>query len=169
MASGLLGAATANAAPNAQINYQGKLTNASNTTVPDGTYNMRFWLAQSLVQATTSAVWTESDTVSNRVQVTNGLFSIMLGSTTPFTNVNFNQTLYLGVEIGGTSTVPVWDGEMSPRKILGAVPAAFEAFNLGGASSTQYVRADQPSTIASTSASTSNSITKQRRLSGAEQ
>ena len=152
--SGLFGANTAHAAFNQQINYQGKLTSNGNVAVADGTYNMRFWLAQSLVQATTSAIWTESLTGANRVQVTNGLFSIMLGSTSPLANVNFNQTLYLGVEIGGTSATPVWDGEMSPRKIIGAVPAAFEAFNLGGASTTQYVRTDQPSTIASTSAST---------------
>ena len=150
----------AHAAINQQINYQGKLTLASNVAVADGTYNMRFWLAQSLVQATTSAVWTESLTSTNRVTVSNGLFSIMLGSTSPLSGVNFNQTLYLGVEIGGTNTTPVWDGEMSPRKILGAVPAAFVADTLDGIDSTQFVRNDQTNTIASSSALSLLTITQ---------
>jgi hypothetical protein len=111
---------------NPQINYQGKLTNSSGVAVPNGTYNMRFWLIGSSTAATTSALWSEELTGASKVQVTNGLFSIMLGSSTPLTTVDFNQTLYLGVEIGGTST-PAWDGEMSPRKILGTVPAAFVA------------------------------------------
>jgi hypothetical protein len=141
---------------NYQINYQGKLTNASNVAVADGVYNMRFWLLTSPSSATTSALWTESLTGSDRVQVTNGVFSIMLGSTTPFTGVDFNQTLYLGVEIGGTTT-PTWDGEMSPRKILGSVPSAFTASTsqssetLDGLDSTQFVRTDAPSSIASSS------------------
>ncbi len=134
-----------NAAPNYQMNYQGKLTNASNVAVTDGTYNMRFWLLTSPSIATTSAVWTETLTSTNKVQVTNGLFSVMLGSTSPLTGVDFNQTLYLGVEIGGTST-PAWDGEMSPRKILGTVPSAFEAKNaqtFAGIATTSFLRRDQ--------------------------
>ncbi len=136
---------TTDAALNEQINYQGKLTNASNVAVANGTYNMRFWLLTSPSIATTSAVWTESLTGTNRVQVTNGLFSVMLGSTSPLTGVDFNQALYLGVEIGATGT-PAWDGEMSPRKILGTVPSAFEAKNtqtLGGVASTSFLRSDQ--------------------------
>ncbi len=114
---------TTHAAPNPQINYQGKLTTPGGVAVPDGTYNMQFWLLTSPSAATSTALWSESLTSSNKVQVTSGLFSVMLGSTTVLTGVDFNQTLYLGVEIGGTST-PAWDGEMSPRKILGTVPSA---------------------------------------------
>ena len=144
------------AAANPQMNYQGKLTTPSGVSVPDGTYNMRFWLLTSPSVATSSAVLTESLTSTEKVQVTNGLFSIMLGSSTPLTSVDFNQTLYLGVEIGGTST-PAWDGEMSPRKILGTVPAAFvartaeDAFLLGGVASTSFLRSDQADTMAATS------------------
>ncbi len=115
------------AQPNLDINYQGKLTNASGVAVTDGTYNMRFYLYNAVGGATTTAIWTETLTGSNRVQVQNGLFSVMLGSTTPLTSVNFNQTLYLGVEIGGLGGTITWDGEMSPRKVLGTVPSAFEA------------------------------------------
>jgi hypothetical protein len=130
------------------INYQGKLTTPANVAVANGQYNMRFWLLTSPSIATTSAVWTETLTGSNRVPVTNGLFSIMLGSTTPLTGVDFTQTLYLGVEIGGTST-PVWDGEMLPRKILGTVPAAFEAENaqtLDGIATSSFLRSDEADT-----------------------
>ena len=148
-----------NAAPNYQMNYQGKLTNASNVAVADGTYNMRFWLLTSGTIATTSAVWSETLTGTNKVQVTNGLFSVMLGSTSPLTGVDFNQTLYLGVEIGGTST-PGWDGEMSPRKTLGTMPSAFEADKLDGLTSTQFVRTDATTTIATSSADTLLTITQ---------
>jgi len=136
---------------NPQINYQGKLTTSAGVAVPNGTYNMRFWILTSPTIATSSALWTESLTVSNRVQVTNGLFSVMLGSTSPLTNVNFNQTLYLAVEVGGTTTVPAWDGEMSPRRILGSVPAAFEARRLEGLSSSSLLRSDEADTMAATS------------------
>ncbi len=136
------------AAPNYEINYQGKLTNTANIAVADGTYNMRFWLLTSPSIATTSAVWTEELTGGDMVQVTSGLFSVMLGSTSPLTGVDFNQTLYLGVEIGGTGA-PAWDGEMSPRKVLGAVPAAFEAENartIDNLATTSLLRSDADDT-----------------------
>ena len=136
---------------NDQINYQGKLTDSIGATVPDGTYNMRFWLLNSPSIATTSAEWVETLTTTERVQVTSGLFSVMLGSSSPLSNVDFNQTLYLGVEIGSTTTIPAWDGEMSPRKVLGAVPAAFEAQNaqtLGGIATSSFLRADVPNSAA---------------------
>jgi hypothetical protein len=151
------------AAPNQQINYQGKLTDGTGVAVPDGTYNMRFWLLTSSTIATTSAVWSEELTGSDKVTVTSGLFSIMLGSTSPLTGVDFNQTLYLGVEIGSTTVTAAWDGEMSPRKVLGAVPAAFEAENantLDDLTSSQFVRTDATSTIATTSADTLLTVTQ---------
>ena len=66
----------AQAAPNLEINYQGKLTNASNVAVPDAGYQMEF----SLYTASTSgtAIWTETRTGASEVQVQNGLFSVML-------------------------------------------------------------------------------------------
>ena len=106
----------ANAAINKQINYQGKLTDSSNEIVADGTYAMEFSLYTTLTGGT--AVWTETLSGANEVQVTDGLFSVMLGSTTSLVGVDFNQTLYLGLNVES-------DGEMSPRKILGAVPSSF--------------------------------------------
>ena len=139
----LVSSVVAEANPN--INYQGKLTESSGLAVADGSYNMRFFLYDAVGVATTSAVWTEELIGADKVQVTNGLFSVMLGSTTPLTGVDFNQSLYLGVEIGG-STTPAWDGEMSPRKSLGTVPAAFESFKLGGVASSSFLRSDQDDT-----------------------
>ncbi len=150
------------AAPNFQINYQGKLTNAGGVTVADGTYHMRFWLLASPTAATTTAVWTEdrSTAAGDRITVRNGLFSVMLGSSTALTSVDFNQTLYLGIEVGGSAGSPSWDGEMSPRKILGTVPAAFEADRLDGLTSSQFLRSDTSTSLASTSASTLLTITQ---------
>ncbi|RLC39843.1 MAG: hypothetical protein DRH33_01795, partial [Candidatus Nealsonbacteria bacterium] len=117
------------AAFNPQINYQGKLTDTNDVAVPDGNYNMEFKLYATSSGGT--ALWTETCTSTNAITVTNGLFSHLLGSCNPLTGVNFNQPLWLGVNIGGTSSPPTWDGEMSPRKKLGAVPAAFVAEKIG--------------------------------------
>ncbi len=120
------------AAINQQINYQGKLTNNLNQAV-GGNYHVRFNLYTSSNSVT--PIWTQTTQVS----VSSGLFSTMLSN---FSGVDFNQTLYLGVEIGGYQVAPVWDGEMSPRKVIGAVPAAFVADTLDGLDSTQFLRSD---------------------------
>jgi hypothetical protein len=144
-------AGTVFAQPTPTINYQGKLLSNTGAAVVDGDYNVRFWLFQNTGQATTSALWTESLTGANQVAVENGLFSVMLGSTSALTGVDFNQPLFLGVEIGGTGT-PTWDGEMLPRKPIGTVPAAFAAFEaqnattLDNLATSSFLRADQPDT-----------------------
>lgn len=141
---------------NPEINYQGKLTDSSGMAVADGTYNMNFWLLSSSTAATSTALWVEARTGGNRVQVTNGLFSVMLGDVSSLASVDFNQTLYLGVEIGGTAGTPAWDGEMSPRKILGTVPSAFEASNaqtLDNLATTSFLRSDTIDTMEATSSS----------------
>ena len=124
------------AAFNPQINYQGKLTNTSSVAVADGTYNMEFALYTGATGGT--AIWSETCSSTDQIQVTNGLFSHLLGACGSFSDTSiFNQTLYLGVNIGGTST-PSWDGEMSPRRKIGTVPSAFEAGRLGGKLETQF-------------------------------
>ena len=130
---------------NQQINYQGKLTDSSGAIVSDGDYDMEFALYT--VQTGGTAVWTETLTGADQVTVTDGLFSVMLGSSTSLASVDFDQTLYLGVNIES-------DGEMTPRKVLGAVPAAFEADQVDGLDSTQFLRSDEPDTLASSSVST---------------
>ncbi|MEI6346149.1 MAG: immunoglobulin-like domain-containing protein [bacterium] len=160
-----LAASVAEAAFNQQINYQGKLTDTSNVAVSNGSYNIEFKLYTSLTGGT--AIWTETwckgtscsgTGTDSRVTVSNGLFSTMLGSTTALTGVDFNQPLYLGVNIGGSASTPTWDGEMTPRKILGAVPAAFEAKRLNGLNDTQFLRTD--TTNATSTASTFITLTQ---------
>ncbi|MFN3692527.1 MAG: hypothetical protein ACK4SL_00325 [Candidatus Paceibacteria bacterium] len=135
---------------NEQINYQGRLLDATGSAVADGTYAMEFNLYT--VATSGSAIWTETLTGANEVTVVDGLFSVMLGSTSPLTSVDFNQTLYLGVTIEA-------DSEMVPRKILGAVPAAFvakEAGNaetVGGVASSSFLRSDEADTMFASSSS----------------
>jgi hypothetical protein len=117
--------AYANAAFNEQINYQGKLTNTANGTVSDGQYLMKFELFTTSTGG--AAIWTENRSGGNKVQITNGLFSVLLGEISSLSAVNFNQDLWLEVSIG-TSSLET----MTPRKHVGAVPAAFEAKRLNG-------------------------------------
>lgn len=121
---------TVYAAPNYQINYQGKLTDSAGDAVADGDYDIVFKLYT--VASGGTAIWTESHTGANDVTVTDGLFSVMLGSITSLNSINFNQTLYLGVTVEA-------DSEMTPRKVLGAVPAAFEADKLDGLTSDDFL------------------------------
>ena len=144
----LLIAQTTTAQPAPTINYQGKLLDSASVTVPDGEYNMRFYLYNTTGGATTTAIWDEERVGGDQVTVDNGLFSVMLGAVDSLSGVDFNQTLYLGVEIGGTGS-PGWDGEMAPRKILGSVPAAFEAGNattFNNLATTSFLRSDQDDT-----------------------
>ncbi|MES2436812.1 MAG: hypothetical protein V4519_02275 [Patescibacteria group bacterium] len=139
----------ASAALNKQINYQGKLTNASNVAVANGTYEMVFNLYT--VSSGGSPIWTETRSGGSEVTVTNGLFSVMLGEVATLDAVNFNQTLYLGVTIEA-------DAEMSPRKKLGVVPGAIDSERLGGLNSSQFLRADAAN--ATSTASTYLTVTQ---------
>jgi hypothetical protein len=139
-----------------QINYQGKLTDSTGATVADGSYKMRFKLYNALTGGT--EIWTNTLIQNDRVTVTNGLFSVMLGATsTALTSVDFNQPLYLSIDIGGTdntASLLTFDGEMSPRKTLGTVPHAFNADKIDGLDSTALVRSDAVSTVATSSSQT---------------
>src|SRR3989344_2907350 len=97
---------TALAAPNYQINYQGKLTDTASVAVTDGTYQIVFNLYTAASGGT--AIWTETYSGADEITVTNGLFSTMLGSLTPLSSIDFTQTLYLGVTVES-------DSEMTPR------------------------------------------------------
>ncbi len=117
----------AEAVINQKINYQGKLTDSSGVAVTDGSYNIVFNL---YTQASGgSSIWTETLSGANAVTVTDGLFSVLLGNVSSLANVNFSQTLYLGVNVGG-------DGEMTPRKEIGSVPSAFVAYALDAVNAT---------------------------------
>lgn len=134
------------AQPSYTMNYQGKLTDNTGLAVSDGTYTMEFKLYTAPTGG--AAVWTEyrDPDIGQGVTVKNGLFSVMLGSVTSLSGVNFNQPLYLGVNIEA-------DGEMTPRKILGTVPSAFEAQKVGGVASSSFLRSAQQTLLQGSSLS----------------
>jgi Chaperone of endosialidase len=135
--SSFLAAHIALAQPSYTINYQGKLTTPTGSAVANGTYEIEFNLYTAPTGGT--AIWTETRSGGNEVTVSNGLFSVMLGSVTSLSGVNFNQPLYLGVTVEA-------DAEMTPRKAIGTVPSAFESKQLGGVASSSFLRSDQVDT-----------------------
>jgi hypothetical protein len=132
------------AASSSYLNFQARLLGSNGTIVPDGTYNIDFKLYNA--DSTTGTVgtcsgtclWEETRKNSNSqgVQVINGYFSVNLGSVTAFpSTINWDQQLWLTMNIGGTSTgaSPTWDGEMQNNGhsiLLTAIPYSFIAGQL---------------------------------------
>ncbi|MES2970921.1 MAG: right-handed parallel beta-helix repeat-containing protein [Patescibacteria group bacterium] len=135
------------AATSSNLNFQARLLNASGGLVPDGTYNIEFKLYDSLAAGasaqgvcvgggTDDCLWVETRTGANKVTVKNGYFSANLGSVTGFPNINWDQDMWLTMNIGGTGA-PGWDGEMTPRIKLTAVPYAFRSGGITSYNGTQ--------------------------------
>ena len=151
----LAGFGLAGASFNPQINYQGKLTDNSNVPAPDGDYTIIFKFYDALTSG--NLLWTESwdgESGRSKVAISNGLFSVMLGTYESLSGIDFNQTIYLSVQVES-------DDPMTPRKIIGAVPAAFQAQELGGYTWTV------PGTIGSTTPNTGAFTTLSAAYSGA--
>jgi hypothetical protein len=116
------------------VNFQARLQTASGAIVPDGNYNVEF----SIYDASTGGtkLWHEDylNANSQGLQTVNGYLSANLGSITAFSGINWDQQLWLTMNIGGTVTTgtfpTIGDGEMDPRLTLTAVPAAFSASQL---------------------------------------
>lgn len=153
---------SATAGINQQINFQGRLLNQQGATVADGYYNIEFKIyqdgdGQSVGNSTGSPAgslkWTEDhlNVNSQGVQVRNGFMSVQLGSITAFgSSIDWNQdTLWLSMNIGSTnasctpfsSCTP--DGEMVPMKRLSSTPYSLNSYQLGGLTSSQFVRLGQ--------------------------
>lgn len=135
----ILSPSVADAATSSTINFQARLLTSSGALVPDGYYNIEFKLYSASSGGT--AQWTETYYDSNgvtagndnRVRVVNGYVSVYLGSQTSFpSSINWDQEQWLTMNVGGTTQTasPTWDGEMSPRLKLSAVPYAFKAGQL---------------------------------------
>lgn len=139
LASVFLHTKTATAATSNTINFQARLMGASGAIVPDGFYNVEFKLynaasssgsSQGSCTGDANCLWTETRTGGNTVRVANGYLTANLGSVTAFPGtINWDQELWLSMNIGGTSG-PTWDGPMTPRLKLTAVPYAFRAGQL---------------------------------------
>ncbi len=84
------------------INYQGRILDASGSTVPDGNYDISF----SIYDAATGGEmkWSE---IQGSVPVTDGFFSTVLGSVTPLSDTVFGGSeRYLEIGIGGEAISP---------------------------------------------------------------
>ncbi|HEY4964739.1 MAG TPA: hypothetical protein VIH90_08695, partial [Candidatus Saccharimonadales bacterium] len=112
------------------VNFQARLESSDGAIAPDGNYNVEFKIYSSSTGG--SALWTEGylNSASHPVVVSNGYLTVNLGSITSFpSNMPWDQSLYVTMNVGGTGSTPSWDGEMSPRLLLTAVPYAFQAAN----------------------------------------
>jgi hypothetical protein len=98
------------------ISYQGLLTDATGTPVPDGQLSIRFALYKQSEGG--SNVWSETQSVS----ITSGVFDIYLGSESEIPPELFEYQLWLGVKVGT-------DGEMTPRTLLGVAPYAVAMYD----------------------------------------
>ena len=102
---------TASGTSKTTINYQGYLTDSTGAPVNDAV-DIQVRLYD--VETGGTALWTETHT---GVQVSDGLFALLLGSVTAFPDHLFkdNDTLWLGVSVGS-------DSEMTPREQLSSAP-----------------------------------------------
>jgi hypothetical protein len=138
-----------------KINFQGRLTNSSGNAMADGSYNMKFRLYS--VDTGGSPVWTETRETTNRVTVSNGLFSVQLGDVTALSpSVFTSYPLYFEIELPTTGTATcstascaTFNGTevMTPRRALGATPYAMNADTLDGIDATTFARQDQSNTF----------------------
>ena len=101
------------ATTSSNLNFQARLLNSTGTVVSDGNYNIDFkiYTADSTTgtvgTCSGACVWEETRKNSNSqgVHVINGYFSVNLGSVTAFgAGINWDQQLWLTMNIGGTST-----------------------------------------------------------------
>jgi hypothetical protein len=121
------------AAPDKEINYQGKLTNDSDVAVADGNYSFKLTLYDAVSGG--NCVWTSRGTcgtpTAKTIAVENGIFSTKLGeSGDNAITLDFSSNYYLGVTIGG-------DSEMTPRKKIGVTGFAINSDLLDGLDSAE--------------------------------
>lgn len=98
-----------------RLSVQGILKKANGDAVNDDTYTLTFRLYTSENQAFNSAPWKEEQ---QGVEVVNGIYSTVLGNTSPLPS--FNQQYFLGVTVGPMTNT----SEMLPRVQLTSAPYA---------------------------------------------
>lgn len=102
------------------IPYQGRMTDSSGNPL-NGDYAMTFSFYDTSSGGT--ALWQEQWDNTNRVTVSDGLFTVMLGTHTPIPQTVFDtSTLWLGIKVES-------DDEMLPRIQIGSVPYARQSFS----------------------------------------
>lgn len=114
----LLGASLGHTVPQL-INYQGRLVDSGGSPVT-GTKSIAFTIYDAATGG--SILWQETQSI----QITDGLFNVLLGSINPIDDSVFNgDSRFLGIKVES-------DPEGSPRHQLVSVGYAFTADNLGG-------------------------------------
>jgi len=99
-----------------RINFQGKLLD-TNKNPRNGNYNLTFRLCDTLAASCASPLWNETQ---SNVPVSNGVFSVQLGNSTPITpSVMAGSSVFLEIQIGAEVA--------SPRERLATSPYAFHA------------------------------------------
>ncbi len=122
------------------INFQGRLTDTGGATVPDGSYIVTFRLFDNLTGG--SLLWEEDQTVTTF----NGLFTVLLGASTPIPDAAFDvDSCYLEVQPQGSDPI-------APRARLTSVAYARNAGLLDGLSASAL---DQSGALAAHQASPS--------------
>ncbi len=96
-----------------QISYQGILTDAAGSPLPDGSYELTFRLYDSKEGGT--VLWHEIQNVT----CTDGLFNAQLGAVSALT-LEFDRQYWLGTAVDGST-------ELTPRTQLSMAPYAFSA------------------------------------------
>ncbi len=106
------------------INYQGKLTDSEGVPL-NGTHNITFRIYDQ--SGGGNLLWTEAHTqaAGAPVTITNGIFSIMLGSLASGLTLPFDQPYWLSIQVGG-------DPEMTPRQQITSVGYAINSEQVGG-------------------------------------
>lgn len=129
-----------------KMNFQGRLASSSGSIMPNGTYNMRFRIYNASTGGTVQ--WSEDRLVSasQGVTVTNGIFSVQLGSVTSLpASVFTSNSLYFEVELPtpgtATSSSPSWtEGAMTPRNQLATSAYAYNSETLDGLDSDAFAQ-----------------------------
>lgn len=144
-------ASTADAATTlpTKMNFQGRIANSSGNILTNGTYNMKFRIWSAASGGTQQ--WSEDRLVSagQGVTVTNGQFSVQLGSVTSLpASVFTSNSLFFEVELptpaSATTGSPVWtEGAMTPRNQLATSAYAFNSETLDGLDSAAFGQLDQ--------------------------
>ncbi len=103
------------------ISFQGILKDNNGDVVTDGSYAMEFQLFDAISSGT--SVW--GPELHNSVSTTDGLYSVILGSITPFTTaVAFDGGYFLQIKVGAEV--------LTPRIALNGSPYAFTARSIVG-------------------------------------
>jgi len=121
----ILSAAVLNSQIPELINYQGYLTDMeTGLPVEDGSYQISFAIYNTA--SGVDPIWEESQLV----QITRGLYAVLLGSVKPLTSSIFSGTeKYLGIRIGD-------EPELTPRKRIVSVAYAIVAESVSGEENT---------------------------------